>query len=145
MAEQKPNPGYAGAAPVVRLRADVDEAQAVVCTAVDDSGNEVGMAAAGVTRDVGGPTDWELYSVNVVAAQRGTGLADALLAATVGERAASVWVLVSNARARGFYRRHGFTADGARRIHAASGEPEIRLVRRPHPDPSRSPCGAPRA
>ena len=123
------DPGYAVTAPAVRLRADVDEAQAVVYAAVDDAGHEVGMAAAGVSRDVGGPTDWELYTVNVVAGQRGTGLADALLAATLGGRAASVWVLVSNARARGFYRRHGFTADGARRIHAGSGEPEIRLVR----------------
>jgi hypothetical protein len=40
-----------------------------------------------------------------------------------------VWVLEANARARAFYRRHGFEADGAREHFAALDAWEIRMVR----------------
>ena len=56
-------------------------------------------------------------------------LAGALVAATVGERASSVWVLAGNERALAFYAREGWVADGRERTHEGSGLPEVRLLR----------------
>ena len=115
----------------IRVRLEVDDADARVLVAVDDDGEVVGMATAGLTRDADAPTEWELYSINTVAAVHGSGLADRLLDATIGARAASLWVLGTNARAKAFYRRHGFVADGATKVHEGSGRPEVRMVRGP--------------
>ncbi len=113
-----------------RLREEVSEAGASCVVAIADDGQEIGMAAAGVSRDRDAPTSWELYSINVQVADRGGRAADDLLAAVLGERDASLWVLTSNDRAQSFYRRHGFVADGARSRHEASGAAQIRMVRR---------------
>ena len=116
-----------------RLRADVEDADSLCFVAldeVDEVDEVVGMAAAGATRDEDAPTAWELYSINTLARVHGTGVADDLLAAVVGDRDASLWVLTTNARARSFYRRHGFVMDGARKQHEATGANEIRMVRR---------------
>ncbi len=91
------------------------------------------MAAAGVTRDVDRPAAWELYSVNVVAQARGSGLADELLDAVLGVRDASVWVLADNERAQSLYRRHGFAADGRLGRHDGTGAEQLRMVRRSCP------------
>ncbi|MEO9151433.1 MAG: GNAT family N-acetyltransferase, partial [Lapillicoccus sp.] len=64
-----------------------------------------------------------------IAQTHGSGLADRLLGSALTDRPASLWVLEANGRARSFYRRHGFVADGAARVHEASGEPEVRMVR----------------
>lgn len=55
-----------------------------------------------------------LRHVGVVARHRGTGLADEVLAA-VPASVDRLWVLEANARARRFYERHGWQADGRRR------------------------------
>ena len=113
-----------------RLRLEVDEPDSVVAVAVaGEAGEIVGFAAAGPTRDGDAPTGWELYAINVLAAHHGTGLADDLVGAAIGDRPASLWVLVDNARAQAFYRRHGFSPDGARKVHEGTGAPEIRMVR----------------
>ena len=113
-----------------RLRAEVDDPEALCFVAVDEHGEIVGMAAAGATRDEDAPTAWELYSINALRRVHGSGVADDLLAAVVGQREASLWVLTTNARARAFYRRHGFSTDGARKPHPPTGAEEIRMVRR---------------
>ena len=92
-------------------------------------GDELGFASAGPTRDTDLHDRWELYALNVVAAARGSGLAGDLVAATVGERASSVWVLAGNERALAFYAREGWVADGGERTHEGSGLPEVRLLR----------------
>lgn len=75
-----------------------------------------------------------LTSLYLRAAHHGTGLADRLLDAAVGSGPASLWVFVANARARRFYSRHGFVADGTEKLDPDTGVPEIRMVRgRPHP------------
>jgi len=122
-----------------RLRAEVEDPEALCFVAVDGDGTGgevVGMAAAGATRDRDAPTSWELYSINTLARVHGSGMADDLLAAVVGARDASLWVLTTNARAQGFYTRHGFVVDGARKPHPETGAEEIRMVRRGHALPA---------
>ncbi len=113
-----------------RLRADVEDTEALCFVALEGDGEVVGMAAAGATRDEDAPTAWELYSINTLARVHGSGVADHLLAAVVGDRDASLWVLATNARAQRFYRRHGFALDGARKPHPPTGAEEVRMVRR---------------
>jgi len=89
----------------------------------------VGLAAAGATRDPDATTAWELYSINVVAHQQGSGLADDLMHAAAGDRNVTLWVRADNARAQGFYGRHGFRIEGATRMDESTGACEIRMVR----------------
>jgi ribosomal protein S18 acetylase RimI-like enzyme len=112
-----------------RIRLEVDEAESKVAAAVAEDGTLIGLAAAGATRDGDAPTDWELYSINVLAEVAGTGVADELLWTTVGNTDTTVWVLAENARAQGFYRRCGFRVEGAARAHEGTGAAEIRMVR----------------
>jgi ribosomal protein S18 acetylase RimI-like enzyme len=108
----------------------VDESEARVAAAIDGCGTIIGLATAGVTRDDDVPTAWELYSINVVAHQRGSGLADDLLRVVATGKDTTVWVLTENARARSFYSRHGFRVEGATRAAEATGACETRMVRR---------------
>jgi len=97
---------------------------------VGPDGHLAGFGSAGPSRDEDAPTEWELYAVNLVPQARGTGVADRLLDELVGDRAATLWVVEGNARARAFYARRGFVDEGGRDAHPATGTPEIRLVRR---------------
>jgi ribosomal protein S18 acetylase RimI-like enzyme len=112
------------------MRLEVDEPASRVATAIDEHGTIIGLAAAGVTRDDDAATPWELYSINVLAAQQGSGVADELIGVTVGQGEATVWVLAGNGRAQSFYRRHGFRSEGSSRMDELSGAREIRMVRR---------------
>lgn len=89
----------------------------------------VAMATSGPPRDEDPPVDLELYAINVLERAHGTGLADDLLAHVIGDRAAYLWVLEGNARARAFYRRHGFADDGGRKPEPDTGVMEIRMSR----------------
>ena len=101
-----------------------------MAAALDQEGAIIGLAAAGTTRDADAPTAWELYSINVTAEQQGSGVADDLIRITAGDTGTTVWVLTENARAQGFYRRHGFGTEGASRMDEVTGAREIRMVRR---------------
>jgi ribosomal protein S18 acetylase RimI-like enzyme len=98
--------------------------------ALDGDGTTIGLASAGAARDEDAPTPWELYSINVVAQVQGSGVADDLVRVVAGDNDTVVWVLSQNSRAQAFYRRHGFTVEGATRVHEASGAGELRMVRR---------------
>ena len=93
------------------------------------SGAVVGFATFAAARDDGPPTAGELWAINVLAAHHGSGVADELMAATVGDRPAYLWVVEQNLRAQAFYRRHGFAVDGATTVHEATGARELRMVR----------------
>lgn len=116
------------AAPSWRLRFEMDEPDGIVVVAAGLDGEIVGFASAGPTRDADAPTEWELYSINVLAAHRGTGVADQLIAAVLGERPATLWAVKENGRAHSFYRRHGFLFEGATKIHEGTGASEIRMI-----------------
>ncbi|HEY0949156.1 GNAT family N-acetyltransferase [Nocardioides sp.] len=92
-------------------------------------GELIGFAVAGPARDADPPAPIELYAIYTRAAWWGTGLGRRLWEAVRPERPCSLWVLEANARARAFYARLGFAADGARELYAGLDAWEIRMVR----------------
>ncbi|MFH8495918.1 GNAT family N-acetyltransferase [Streptomyces coeruleorubidus] len=111
----------------------------VVNLVAEDTGGEVvGWACHGPYR--GGEVvtgDAELYAIYVHPAHLGQGAGQALLAESVVRCAATghgrllLWVLKENGRARRFYERAGFEADGAEEPFEVDGVtvPEVRYVR----------------
>ncbi|WP_405589414.1 GNAT family N-acetyltransferase [Streptomyces sp. NBC_01190] len=107
-------------------------------------GEIVGWAAFGPYRGEPETTaDGELYALYVRPDRIGTGVGRALIAAVIdrsaglGRRRLLLWVLADNHRARGFYARAGFTADGAETTDRYDGLPltELRYVRPLAPPP----------
>lgn len=94
----------------------------------DDEGI-VGMATSGPPRDDDAPAPLELYAINVLRRGHGTGVARELMAHTVGDRPAYLWVLEGNDRAMAFYRKHGFADEGGRKPEPETGAVEIRMSR----------------
>lgn len=96
-----------------------------------DGDDLVGFGAAQATptaddRDPVRPE--ELTMLYVLARAHGTGVGQALLDAVLGDRPASLWVAEDNPRAQAFYRRNGFTADGATSSFGPI-ERSVRMVR----------------
>lgn len=88
----------------------------------------IGLAMAGPPLDEDATWVQQLYVLYVLVAEHGTGAGRALLDAVIDPAApAALWVADPNPRAQAFYRKHGFTADGASRRE--SGVPSIRMVR----------------
>ena len=77
----------------------------------------IGFASAGQGRDNDVDTELELKALYVRAAWWGSGVGFTLFQQAVGDRAAYLWVLASNARAIGFYERQGFRLDGVEDEH----------------------------
>lgn len=91
---------------------------------------ECGGAVVGVVSwDPSSGVGLELKSLYVAATHRGTGLADRLLGAALGRWPACLWVFAGNPRARAFYARHGFVADGESALDPDTGLGELRMVR----------------
>jgi GNAT superfamily N-acetyltransferase len=99
--------------------------------AVQD-GEIVGFSGSGPARDADAPRDRELYFINMLAEFRSTGTGQKLFDAAIADgEPAYLWVLSSNARARHFYEKNGFVADGAEHTEPFLGEEihEVRYVR----------------
>jgi GNAT superfamily N-acetyltransferase len=85
----------------------------------EEDGRIVGFATAGASRDVAG--EGELYGIYVDAASWGSGAGPRLMEAVIGSlredgySTAMLWVLADNPRARRFYEREGWKADGGER------------------------------
>jgi GNAT superfamily N-acetyltransferase len=102
----------------------------------EDDGRVVGMASCGPSRQPDGRTG-EVYAIYIEEAVAGIGLGAALLRHAVatlqgqGFERAILWVLATNARARRFYEREGWHADGAAKADDYRGFPleEVRYVR----------------
>ncbi|MDQ0993924.1 GNAT family N-acetyltransferase [Streptomyces sp. V3I7] len=112
----------------------------VVNLVAERDGALVGWAAHGPYRDGEVRTaDAELYALYVDRAHLGGGVGRALLERAVREASAAgrarmfLWVLQGNTRARRFYERAGFGADGAEEPFEVDGVavPEVRYVREP--------------
>jgi ribosomal protein S18 acetylase RimI-like enzyme len=105
-------------------------------TVADGDGRIVGFSFSGPAR---GPDaekgfavarDLQLYSIYLLAAEQGAGLGHRLLLAAVDDRPAQLWVAKRNEQAIGFYRRHGFEADGVEYADPRLAElVELRMVR----------------
>ena len=102
-------------------------------TVAETDGTVVGLALAGDAITVGAHApvrERQLFILYVLAAHHGTGVGQALLDAVVPPASpAQLWVAEENPRARRFYERNGFVADGARHVDEGSGIAEVRLVR----------------
>ncbi|GMA29094.1 GNAT family N-acetyltransferase [Arenivirga flava] len=70
----------------------------------------------------------QLGSLIVAAAARRRGIGAGLMRASIGRRAAHLWVFERASGARRFHERQGFRLDGVRRLDAFG--PELRMVRR---------------
>jgi ribosomal protein S18 acetylase RimI-like enzyme len=113
-----------------RWRQSVAGGDATTTYVAKDAGAIVGFVSVGPTRDDDAPTELELWAIYLLARVHGSGLADVLMERALAGRDATLWVLEGNARARAFYRRHGFVEDGAVGTYSKTGTPEIRMVRR---------------
>ncbi len=89
----------------------------------------VGFAGTSPGRDEDSPVPLELQAIYTRVAWWGTGLGTRLLDVAIGKDPAYLWVFEDNQRALGFYRRHGFAPDGARKHDGYFDLWEIRLVR----------------
>lgn len=92
----------------------------------DDGSRILGFASVGPARDEdAGRDDEEIYSIYLDPKMWGKGVARDLMRTVLAEVATAgaltLWVLADNARARHFYRRHGFTPDGAERLEELGG------------------------
>jgi len=96
---------------------------------VAEDGEVIAIAIAGPNRDDDPQTDRELYAIYVREAHLGTGLADELMQAAIGDGPASLWTYRDNPRASAFYVHHDFIPNGAERTDS-EGILEIRMVRR---------------
>lgn len=95
----------------------------------ESDGELIGFAVAGPDRTADQLLGLELYAIYVRRAWQGSGVAQDLFDAAIGDLACSVWVLEHNPRAHAFYARNGFTPDGLREYDEALATWEVRLVR----------------
>jgi ribosomal protein S18 acetylase RimI-like enzyme len=100
---------------------------------VRSGGRIVGLVAHGPAAEhLGHPTvrDEQVYALYVLSSCYGQGVGQALLDQALGERPAQLWVAKDNPRARRFYEKNGFTADGTEQVDPdLDGLIEIRMVR----------------
>ncbi|MFE7116320.1 GNAT family N-acetyltransferase [Streptomyces sp. NPDC057654] len=110
---------------------------AVTNLVAEDAGAVTGWACFGAARDGDAvPGDGELYALYVRPELIGAGIGRALTAASLAgaaERGFSrllLWVVRDNARARRFYERAGFAADGGAEAYEVAGVPvpEVRYA-----------------
>ena len=96
-------------------------------------GRIVGFVAHGPAADHQGHSparDEQLFALYVLSSCYGHGVGQALLDQALSERPAQLWVAKDNARARRFYEKNGFTADGTEQVDPdLDGLVEIRMVR----------------
>lgn len=103
-----------------RWRSLISEPTDVSLLVADSVDGELcGFAMFGHAREEGVPvTTGEVWAINLHADAWGTGIGSALFDATTeslrtqGYQAAMLWVLDTNRRARRFYEKHGWRADG---------------------------------
>ncbi|MDH3306923.1 MAG: GNAT family N-acetyltransferase [Acidimicrobiia bacterium] len=94
----------------------------VYLVALDDEGSLVGFTSGGEPANDEGDALGEIYTIYLDPDSWGTGVAMPLLGDAeqglrdLGYRSAILWVLDANARARRFYEKAGWSADGGAKI-----------------------------
>jgi GNAT superfamily N-acetyltransferase len=90
-------------------------------------GRLIGIAMSGPSLDEAAATR-QLHLLYAYAAFHGSGVGQALLDAVIDPTApAALWVADPNPRAQAFYRKNGFTGDGA--VNTDDGVRSVRMVR----------------
>jgi ribosomal protein S18 acetylase RimI-like enzyme len=110
-------------------QSQTDEAAGHRILVAEAEGEFVGFASSGAPRDDDPVRPLQLYVLNVVAPQYGTGLGQRLLEAAIGEEPAYLWVAEANSRAKRFYEKHGFRLDNAFQDDERLAIRELRMVR----------------
>ncbi|GAA1491200.1 GNAT family N-acetyltransferase [Brachybacterium sacelli] len=102
-----------------------------ICRAGRDAeGTVIGLAASWPPRDAQPVPPRELSLLYIEEAWFGTGLGRALAEAILEHGPATVWVAEENPRARRFYEKLGFAADGATQVEEhLGGIRDVRMVR----------------
>ena len=102
----------------------------------EQEGEVVAFSACGPSRDEDAyPELGEVFAIHVAPDRWGQGVGSALLLSTalqlraLGSVDASLWVMDRNSRARRFYERHGWRADGTGRESRRFGNIPIQEVR----------------
>lgn len=108
-------------------RSNLEDETFSTAVAADETGI-IGFAAVQAVSEPDAVRPEELAMLYVVARAHGSGAGQGLLDAVLAERPASLWVAADNPRAHSFYRRNGFTADGATSSFGPI-ETTVRLVR----------------
>ncbi|WP_193103713.1 GNAT family N-acetyltransferase [Brachybacterium sp. FME24] len=104
--------------------------QGVLRLGRDAGGTPIGLAGSWPPRDSSPVRDRELSLLYIDRAWFGSGLARSLAEAVIGDEPASVWVAEENPRARRFYEKLGFVADGATQVEEQLGSiRDLRMVR----------------
>lgn len=104
-----------------------------VVVATADAGHVIGFAAIGPARDTDADGLGELMALYLLPAHVGRGVGHELhdaataLLAVAGFPGAILWVLRENARARAFYERHGWTADGIAKHAMLGGTQQVEV------------------
>jgi ribosomal protein S18 acetylase RimI-like enzyme len=91
-----------------------------------DGARVLGFASVGPARDEdASPRDAEIYSIYLDPKMWGKGVARDLIRTVLSEvprqGSLTLWTLAGNERALRFYRRHGFTPDGAEKLEEFGG------------------------
>jgi GNAT superfamily N-acetyltransferase len=114
-----------------RSRQRIERASEVTLVAEDGSG-VVGMCVGGAGRDEARVAPEEIYAFYVLPQRWSQGVGRALMGVLLGRlgRPLSLWVLQDNPRARRFYERCGFRADGTVKPADLLGTqlPEVRYI-----------------
>ena len=74
----------------------------------------------------------EIIAIHTLPESHGTGLGAAMLTAAlnqIGNQPVFLWAFKENTRARRFYEKHGFRADGSERVSEFDGAIEVRYVK----------------
>lgn len=90
----------------------------------------VGFAMSADSQDAEDVRDVQLFMLYVLEEFHGSGAGQELFDASLGEQPAQLWMAKDNPRARRFYEKNGFAADGAEKVDSASnGLKTVRMVR----------------
>jgi GNAT superfamily N-acetyltransferase len=116
------------------LGAETEDHFVLVC---ELDGELAGFLTGGPCRDGGREALGEVHDCYVDPAHWRKGVGSALMATGIrqltetGYREAVLWVLADNPRARSFYERHGWVADGTEKMYELEGDryPEVRYRR----------------
>lgn len=124
-------------AEMAQERREQIEAGSATNVLAEENGEVIGVAISGPSRDENPQVPEEVYAIYIRQEHYGSGLADDLLQATIGDRPATLWVYRDNPRAAAFYMHRGFIQDGAER-QDSEGILQVRMIRRTQFDASQA-------